>query len=79
MVGKGSNTSTRTGVIRRNNGRADADVGAMRGVLAMYDDILRLELSVWEKRLDAILEQLQDAMDKAWDTIEDLEVDDDVD
>lgn len=45
----------------------------------MYDDILKLELAVWEKRLDAILEQLQDAMDKALDTIEDLEGDDDVD
>lgn len=44
----------------------------------MYDDILRLELSVWEKRLDAVLEQLQDAMDKAWNTIEDLEDDGDV-
>lgn len=45
----------------------------------MYDELLRLELSVWEKRLDAILERLQDAMDKAWDQIEDLEDDDDVD
>ncbi|WP_247191321.1 hypothetical protein [Escherichia coli] len=45
----------------------------------MYDELLRIELSVWEKRLDAILEGLQDAMDKAWDTIEDLEDDDDVD
>lgn len=78
MVGKGSNTSTRTGVIRRNNGRADDDVGAMRGVLAMDDDILKLELAVWGKRLDAILERLQDAMDEAWDKIEDLEDDDDV-
>lgn len=44
----------------------------------MCDDILKLELAVWEKRLDAVMEQLQDAMDKAWNTIEDLEDDDDV-
>lgn len=44
----------------------------------MYDELLRLELSVWEKRLDATLERLQEAMDEAWDKIEDLEDDDDV-
>ena len=44
----------------------------------MCGDNLKLELAVWEKRLDAVLEQLQDAMDKAWNTIEDLEDDDDV-